>query len=56
LKSIDYRNTHITEVNSFEEFKQVLELKEVLYQPIGMELSYRRKDQRLQKQPLDAFL
>lgn len=26
-KALDYRNTHITEVNSFEEFKQVLENK-----------------------------
>jgi prolyl-tRNA synthetase len=24
---LDYRNTHITEVNSFDEFKQVLETK-----------------------------
>ncbi|MFV8364612.1 proline--tRNA ligase [Flavobacterium sp. ZT3P35] len=26
-KALDYRNTHITEVNSFDEFKQVLETK-----------------------------
>jgi prolyl-tRNA synthetase len=26
-KTLDYRNTHITEVNDFEEFKQVLEDK-----------------------------
>jgi prolyl-tRNA synthetase len=26
-KALDYRNTHITEVNDFEEFKQVLEDK-----------------------------
>ena len=26
-KALDYRNTHITEVNSFEEFKEVLETK-----------------------------
>jgi hypothetical protein len=37
-KALDYRNTHITEVNDFEEFKQVLEIKEVLYQLIGMAL------------------
>ena len=26
-KALDYRDTHITEVNSFEEFKEVLETK-----------------------------
>ncbi len=26
-KALDYRNTHITEVNSFEEFKEVLDEK-----------------------------
>lgn len=26
-KALDYRNTHITEVNSFEEFKEILETK-----------------------------
>jgi hypothetical protein len=37
-KALDYRNTHITEVNDFEEFKQVFKIKEVLYQLIGMAL------------------
>jgi hypothetical protein len=47
---------HITEVNDFEEFKQVLELKVVLYQPLGWNCSYRRKIKDLTKRPLDAFL
>jgi hypothetical protein len=42
-KALQYRDTHITEVNSFDEFKDVLENKQDLFQRIGMVLQKQKK-------------
>jgi hypothetical protein len=55
-KALNYRDSHIT-VNSFEEFKSVLNDKVVLYQHIGTEQQrLKRKLRILQKLRLDVSL
>ena len=42
-KALDFRNGLITEVDNFDEFKEVLNTKEDLYLHIGMALQKQKK-------------